>query len=93
MKLLWRNQMLSRGKRLWAVCRAMPLCLSLTLAGVLFSASEAVSRAITIAGNGPELHLVEQLTRAFEKSHLGAVVEIRWDPSFHSVKASGGSPG
>lgn len=53
------------------------------LAVVLWSADEAVSAAITIAGNGPELHMVERLTRAFEKKHLGAVVEIRWDPSFH----------
>ena len=53
------------------------------LAVVLWSADEALSAAITIAGNGPELHMVERLTRAFEKKHLGAVVEIRWDPSFH----------
>lgn len=85
MKLVWRNQTLSRGKRLRGHCGTAPLCISLMLAGVLFSASEAISGAITIAGNGPELRVVEQLTRAFEKSHLGAVVEIRWDPSFHPV--------
>jgi phosphate transport system substrate-binding protein len=27
--------------------------------------------------------MIEQLARAFEKTHLGAVAEIRWDPSFH----------
>jgi phosphate transport system substrate-binding protein len=57
----------------------------LALAGVLSSASEAMAGAITIAGNGPELRVVEQLTRAFEKKYLGTVVEIRWDPSFHPV--------
>jgi phosphate transport system substrate-binding protein len=54
------------------------------------SADEALSAAITIAGNGPELRMVERLTRAFEKQHLGAVAEIRWDPSFqptHMVKS------
>src|SRR6476659_6185416 len=54
------------------------------------SPDEALSAAITIAGNGPELRMVERLTRAFEKQHLGAVVEIRWDPSFqptHMVKS------
>jgi len=54
------------------------------------SASEALSAAITIAGNGPELRMVERLTRAFEKQHFGAVAEIRWDPSFqptHMVKS------
>jgi phosphate transport system substrate-binding protein len=50
---------------------------------VLLSSAEALSAAITIAGNGPELRMVERLARAFEKEHLGAVVEIRWDPSFH----------
>jgi phosphate transport system substrate-binding protein len=57
----------------------------LAIAGVLSSASEAMSGAVTIAGNGPELRVVEQLTRAFEKKYLGTVVEIRWDPSFHPV--------
>lgn len=57
----------------------------LGLAGVFLSASEAMAGAITIAGNGPELRVVEQLTRAFERKYLGTVVEIRWDPSFHPV--------
>lgn len=65
--------------------RAPVLSLLLVLAGVILSASEAESGAITIAGNGPELRVVEQLTRAFEKLLLGTVVEIRWDPSFHPV--------
>src|SRR6476646_4777989 len=54
------------------------------------SPDEVLSAAITIAGNGPELRMVERLTRAFEKQHLGAVAEIRWDPSFqptHMVKS------
>src|SRR5918995_4951362 len=60
------------------------------LAVLLGSANAALSGAITIAGNGPELRMVERLTRAFEKKHLGAVAEIRWDPSFlplHMVKS------
>jgi phosphate transport system substrate-binding protein len=65
--------------------RAPVLSLLQVLAGVILSASEAESGAITLAGNGPELRVVEQLTRAFEKLHLGTVVEIRWDPSFHPV--------
>ena len=55
----------------------------MALAGLLCFRDEALSAAITIAGNGPELRMVERLTRAFEQKHLGAVVEIRWDPSFH----------
>jgi phosphate transport system substrate-binding protein len=74
----------NRRRRPWRVCGA-DLCLPLTLAGVLLSASEALSGAITIAGNGPELRMVEQLTRAFEKKYPGAVAEIRWDSSFHPI--------
>jgi len=45
-------------------------------------ADEGLSASITIAGNGPELRMVERLTSAFEKKYFGAVAEIRWDPSF-----------
>lgn len=58
-------------------------CLLTALAFLMCSPDVAASAAITIAGNGPELRMVEQLARAFEKQHLGAVAEIRWDPSFH----------
>lgn len=57
----------------------------LTLAAGFLPVSEALSGAITIAGNGPELRVVERLTRAFEQSHLGMVAEIRWDPAFHPI--------
>ena len=63
--------------------------LLVALAFLGWSADEALSAAITIAGNGPELRMVERLTNAFEKKYFGAVVEIRWDPSFqpsHMVK-------
>jgi phosphate transport system substrate-binding protein len=87
MKLVQHHEKekLSRGKRLRSFCGAVAQCIPLALVLVLLSASEALSGAITIAGNGPELRVVEQLTRAFEKQHLGTVVEIRWDPSFHPI--------
>ena len=68
----------------------MVVSLIVAFAFLVWSADEALSAAITIAGNGPELRMVERLTRAFEKQHLGAVAEIRWDPSFqptHMVKS------
>lgn len=73
--------------RRWSRCGHAGIVPSglLALAGVLSSTFEAMAGAITIAGNGPELRVVEQLTRAFEKRHLGTVVEIRWDPSFHPI--------
>src|ERR1044072_4915674 len=68
----------------------MVISLIVALAFLVWPAGESLSAAITIAGNGPELRMVERLTRAFEKQHLGAVVEIRWDPSFqpnHMVRS------
>ncbi len=62
------------------------LSVLLTLTTVMWSVSDAMSSAITIAGNGPELRVVERLTHAFERSHLGTVVEVRWDPSFHPIE-------
>jgi phosphate transport system substrate-binding protein len=79
---------LKRGRRHGYV--GMVPSLLVALGFLVGSAGEALSAAITIAGNGPELRMVERLTRAFEKQHLGAVVEIRWDPSFqptHMVKS------
>src|SRR5688572_6582450 len=67
----------------------MAASLLVALAFLGWSADEALSAAITIAGNGPELRMVERLTSAFEKKYFGAVAEIRWDPSFqpsHMVK-------
>ena len=68
----------------------MAPCLLTALALVMCSPDVAASAAVTIAGNGPELRMIERLTTAFEKTHFGAVVEIRWDPSFqptHMVKS------
>lgn len=79
---------LKRGQ--WHRHAGMVISLIVALAVLVWSADEALSAAITIAGNGPELRMVERLTRAFEKQHVGAVVEIRWDPSFqptHMVKS------
>ncbi len=73
-----------RPARAWLVATLL-----VALAFLGWSADEALSAAMTIAGNGPELRMVERLTTAFEKKYFGAVVEIRWDPSFqpsHMVK-------
>ncbi len=54
---------------------------SLVFATILGLSSAAGAGSIIIAGNGPELPTIERLARAFEKGHLGSVVEIRWDQS------------
>jgi phosphate transport system substrate-binding protein len=51
----------------------------LAASGVLLPAVDAVGGSMTIAGNGPEQHMMEQLARAFENRHLGSYVQIRWD--------------
>ena len=75
-----------RGTICSAGLRGLVPSVLLALAGVLLSASDAISGAITIAGNGPELRVIEQLAHAFERSHLGTVIEVRWDPSFHPIE-------
>jgi phosphate transport system substrate-binding protein len=67
----------------------MVMVLSLFLATTTFLLSAAVAGAsdlIIIAGNGPELPIIERLARAFEKSHLGSVVEIQWDQYEDSIE-------
>ena len=66
--------------------RATIVSLVVSLASLVGSADNALSAVITIAGNGSELRMVERLTQAFEKTHVGAVAEIRWDPSFHPAQ-------
>jgi phosphate transport system substrate-binding protein len=51
----------------------------LAASGVLVPAVDAVGGSMTIAGNGPEQHMMEQLARAFENRHLGSYVQIQWD--------------
>jgi phosphate transport system substrate-binding protein len=41
--------------------------------------SASVSGPITISGNGPELHMIETLARAFEKQHPRSYVDIVWN--------------
>jgi phosphate transport system substrate-binding protein len=77
-------------RRLRPGLAGMVSSLLVALAFFGWSADHALSASITIAGNGQELRMVERLTRAFEKQHVGAVAEIRWDPSFqptHMVKS------
>ena len=58
----------------------LPLGMSiLATTMILVPSPVATSNSIIIAGNGPELPTLERLARAFEKSHLGSVIEIQWD--------------
>ena len=52
----------------------------------LVPATDAISGSIIIAGNGPELPVIERLVRAFEKEHLGSVAEIQWEQDSDPIK-------
>ena len=56
-----------RKRRLRTGHAGMVASLLVALAFLGWSADEALSAAITIAGNGPELRMVERLASAFEK--------------------------
>ena len=50
--------------------------------GLSVQAAEfAVSGTLVVAGNGPELGMIERLGRAFEKTNPRANVDIQWDPT------------
>src|SRR4029078_6545665 len=84
MNIVERSTDLKRGLR--HAHAGMVISLIVALAFLVWSADEALSAVITIAGNGPEFRMVERLGRAFEKQQLGAVAEIRWDPSFQPIR-------
>lgn len=53
---------------------------ALALMGAPFDASaQEVAGSLAIAGNGPELPVIEKLARAFEKTHSRAYVDVVWD--------------
>ena len=92
------NQTIDSGEALYCLVKAVSeeidtaargstvAYLLLAATAILLPAADAISGSITIAGNGPELPAIEQLARAFEKDHLGSVVEVRWDPSLHPIE-------
>jgi phosphate transport system substrate-binding protein len=60
--------------------RVIALLILILSAAVNLSAAIAGGLgSIIIAGNGPELGAIERLAHAFEKGHIGTVIEIQWD--------------
>jgi len=61
----------------------------LCLIGLVAPAQAAEAEAagsLTIAGNGPELFVVERLARAFEKANPKAYVDVLWDENSKPVE-------
>jgi len=50
------------------------------------AAEDGASGSLTIAGNGPEQHMMEQLARAFEKANPRAYLDIVWDENSKPVE-------
>lgn len=65
------------------------LVVGLLLAGVTVAIQDAGSSPsgpLVIAGNGPELPMIELLARAFEKANPRAYVDILWDENFKPIE-------
>ena len=56
----------------------LTLILATTVGPVSATVAE-VAGSMIIVGNGPELLTLERLVRAFERGHVGSVVDIQWD--------------
>jgi phosphate transport system substrate-binding protein len=50
-----------------------------TTVGTVSATVAEVAGSMIIVGNGPELLTIERLARAFEREHVGSVVDIQWD--------------
>ena len=49
-------------------------------------AGQGISGTLVIAGNGPEMPMIEQLARAFEKANPRAYVDILWDDNSKPIE-------
>ena len=56
------------------------------LAAPLQVAGEGPSGSLVIAGNGPEMPMIEQLARTFEKANPRAYVDILWDDNSKPIE-------
>jgi len=41
---------------------------------------------LVVTGRGPELQTVEELARAFERSHVGTAIDLKWNRNFRPVQ-------
>ena len=57
-----------------------------SVAAPLQVAGEGASGPFAIAGNGPEMPMIEQLARAFEKANPRAYVDILWDQNSKPIE-------
>jgi phosphate transport system substrate-binding protein len=66
----------------------MLICATMVaLASSLFTTVSNLSGSMVIVGNGPELHTIERLARAFEEANPEIGVEIRWDRNSKPIES------
>jgi phosphate transport system substrate-binding protein len=86
MSIMGSDERFRSARGIYSVLGLIAALLIGSAVATLPSAAGGVVGSMIIAGNGPELETIEQLVHAFEKRHLGAVVEIRWDAHSDPVK-------
>ena len=70
-RLVW-NSLLATTALMWS----FPICLSF---------AEDLRGVLTVVGRGPERPVIEKLARAFEKSHIGTAIDIKWNRNFRTA--------
>lgn len=70
-QLVW-NSLLAATALMWS----FPISLSL---------AEDLRGVLTVIGRGPERPVIEKLARAFEKSHIGTAIDIKWNRNFRTA--------
>lgn len=48
--------------------------------------AEDLRGSVTVVGRGPERPAIEALAQAFEKTHIGTAVDIKWNRAFRTVE-------
>lgn len=76
--------MLAGRKKKWRLVWGLAVAVALSVAGVPTGFGGLTGR-ILIAGYGPELPVMQELARAFEKSHPGTAIDFEWDKTVKAV--------
>lgn len=48
--------------------------------------AEDLRGTLVVTGRGPELQTVEELAQAFERSHVGTAIDLKWNRNFRPVE-------
>lgn len=68
----------------WSVCISLLAVVTMWL--LTAAAMAAPTGRILIAGYGPELPMIQDLAKAYEKRHPGTAIDIEWDKTVRAVE-------